>query len=389
MRRTLSILSMLLFLCVTAIVAPASAEKVARPITAWPFLVHEEDQDHAETDVFFSLYHYERKDTRSRYSFGYIIFSTEGDPAKEYRKTSVLWPISRYKREGERTFFHVIPLYWYKSTPEIRYNVFFPLFWAGRGEGYSYTHLWPLYSRLERGSYREYGTLYPLIRFGKDPEQDVELDQFLLYYHRRERDRSFTTAFPLYWSKTEGATKQRLLIPVYYHREDADSLQTLALPVLPYYHRKEPGRDTLHLWPLYSRLERGSYREYGALYPLIRFGKDEEQDVELDQFLLYYHRRERDRSFTTAFPLYWSKAEGATKQRLLIPVYYHREDADSLQTLALPVLPYYHHKEPDRDTLHLWPLYSRLERGSYREYGALYPLIRFGKDEEQDVELDQ
>ncbi len=49
----------------------------------------------------------------------------------------------------------------------------------------------------EQGSYREYGALYPLIRFGRDPEKDIELGQFLLYYHKREKDKSFTTVFPL------------------------------------------------------------------------------------------------------------------------------------------------------------------------------------------------
>ncbi len=377
---------LLLFIIVTFVLAIASgagAEEVSRPITAWPLLYHSEEQGRAETDALFSLYHYERRDSWTRYSFGYFIFATESDPAREFRKTSVLWPLGVYKREGEHSSSHLFPFYWQKSSPERSYSVFFPLYWAGEGKDYSYTHLWPLFSRQEEGSYREYGTLYPLIRVGRDPVKDIALAQFLLYYHKREQNNSFTTLFPLYGRKVEDEEKKTWLLPLYYSQSDADSLLTLA-PL--YYHRKEPGSDSLHLWPLFSREERGSYREYGALYPLIRVGRDPVKDIALAQFLLYYHKREQNNSFTAVFPLYGRKVEGQEKKTWLFPLYYSQSDADSLLTIA-PL--YFHHKDPGSESLHLWPLFSRREQGSYREYGALYPLIRFGRDREKDIELDQ
>jgi hypothetical protein len=110
----------------------ADAEEVSRPITAWPLLYHNVEQGRAETDALFSLYHYERKDSWTRYSFGYFIFATESDPAREFRKTSVLWPLGVYKREGERSSSHLFPVYWQKSTPERSYSVLLPFTGPGR-----------------------------------------------------------------------------------------------------------------------------------------------------------------------------------------------------------------------------------------------------------------
>ncbi|HEX9136528.1 MAG TPA: hypothetical protein VF905_06245, partial [Nitrospirota bacterium] len=210
----------------------------------------------------------------------------------------------------------------------------------------------------------------PLIRFGRDTEKEVELDQFLLYYHKHEQDRSFTTVFPLYGRKVEGQEKETWLLPLYYSRSDSDSLQTLALPVLPYYHRKEPDRDTLHLWPLYSRLERGSYREYGTLYPLIRFGRDEEKDVALDQFLLYYHKQEGANSFSTLFPLWFSSRKPHAEWNLVLPVYYARKTPDESIRFIAPL--YYSRETPEISVRTLVPLYFS-RRSPAEHFSYIFP----------------
>jgi hypothetical protein len=213
--------------------------------------------------------------------------------------------------------------------------------------------------------------LYPFIRFGRDPVQDVELDHFLIYYHKRERDRSITNVFPLYWSKAEGAKKRQLLIPVYYHREDEDSLFTFA-PL--YYHRKEPGTDTVYVWPFYRRHEEGTYLEHGVLYPFIRFGRDPVRDVELDHFLLYYHKRERTASFSTVFPLWWHKEDEYSRRDATILLHWYERDVNRDETnLSL-----------------LWLIPPKLSLFRYhREAGAshhrLFPLYSYSHDRERDA----
>jgi hypothetical protein len=330
----------------------AVAEEVSRPITAWPLLYHKVEPDQEETDALFSLYRYERKETLIRYSIGYFLFLTEGDPTKEYRKTSVLWPLSRYKREGERISSYVFPLYWHKRTPENSYRVLLPLYWAGSGKDYSFTHLWPLYSRVEQGTYREYGTLYPLIRFGRDPDKDLELEQFLLFYHTRERENSFTTIFPLYGRNVEGPEKTSWLIPFYYSQSGPDSLLTLA-PL--YYHRKHPGMDTLYFWPFYRLHEEGGYREQGVFWPLTRFGRDRERDLELDQFLLFYHKRTGADSFSAVFPIWFSSRQPGTEWDLLFPVYYHGETPDTSVTTLIPL--YHGTRSPEGSFRYVFPTY--------------------------------
>ncbi len=117
---------------ILAVASGAGAEEVSRPITAWPLLYHNEEQGRAETDALFSLYHYERKDSWTRYSFGYFIFATEGDPARDFRKTSVLWPLGVYKREGEHSSSHLFPFYWQKALPREVTAFFFRFTGQGR-----------------------------------------------------------------------------------------------------------------------------------------------------------------------------------------------------------------------------------------------------------------
>jgi hypothetical protein len=64
MRRAILALSMIL-LCVMAFVSPTFAEKVSRPITAWPFVLHSGDEDRAETDVLWPIFLRARKDPHS------------------------------------------------------------------------------------------------------------------------------------------------------------------------------------------------------------------------------------------------------------------------------------------------------------------------------------
>ncbi len=182
--------------------------------------------------------------------------------------------------------------------------------------------------------------LWPLIRFGRDPERDVTLDQFLLYYHKREKDRSFTTVFPLFWSTIAGEKKQQVLFPLYYHREDADSLLTLA-PL--YYHRKEPGSDSLYFWPFYRLYEKGSYREHGVFWPLdpLRTGPGKRPRARPVPALLSQtgtghthsplsslsgsHRENPGRNGTLLLPLYFGRKTPEESMRIVAPLYYQRE----------------------------------------------------------------
>jgi hypothetical protein len=381
----------------------------------FPVYYHRSDADSLLTLALPVLpYYHHREPDREKLSI-IPVYSMRRE--KTYTEHASFWPLIRFgrdpehdialdqfllyyhKREKDNSFATVFPLFW--STAEgakkqqllipLYYHhedadsllTLAPLYYHRREDGTNTLYFWPFYRWHEQGSYQEHAFLWPLIRFGRDPERDIELDQFLLYYHKRERANSFTTVFPLYGRKVEGPEKKTWLIPLYYSQRDADSLLTLA-PL--YYHRKEPGSDSLHLWPLFSRHEQGSYREYGTLYPLIRFGRDPEREIALEQFLLYYHKRERANSFTTVFPLYGRKVEGPEKKTWLIPLYYSQSDADSLLTLA-PL--YYHRREPGMNTLYVWPFYRWHEEGAYQEHAFLWPLIRFGRDPVQDVELDQ
>ncbi len=61
---------------------------------------------------------------------------------------------------------------------------------------------------MTRGTYTEYSTLWPLIRFGSDPEKDRSMAHVLLFYRARKGQTSDTLFFPL-WYHHGSPEKQR------------------------------------------------------------------------------------------------------------------------------------------------------------------------------------
>ena len=373
MRTKQGVLILFAILCVWQTVI-AAEEEVARPIPAWPLVWHRSDKDLVETDLLFSLIHYEREKNRSAFSFRPYLYWTEKDLDRDYYKVSALFRLFNYEREGARSSFYLAPLYWNWTDATTLHTInLIPPYYHYRTPGEDTMHAWPFYSRIEKGSYREWGGLYPLIRFGRDPQNNVELDQFLLYYRKQQQDRSFTTFFPVYFGRQEGRERSTWVLPLYYSRSDDTTLRTVNL-IPPYYHNKEPGEETLHVWPFYSEIEKGSYREYGFLYPLFRHGRDPEKQYEFDYYLLYYRKQEEGRTFTTFFPLWWHK------------------DAGTATTDAIPFLHWYEHdrESGSKDLSLFWIVPPQLSLFRYTREGTtvhhrFFPLYSYTSDEERHV----
>ncbi len=121
--------------------------------------------------------------------------------------TSVLFPLSRFARDGDEVSRWVLPFYW----------------WFDDGQGTSHKHIWPFYGRdTKPDGFTRTWTAAHLFFWGGTPD-DSERDLGLF--------------FPFgYWERTPAKTRHWAL-PLWYHRAAHDRAES----------------TTWVLWPLFSR----------------------------------------------------------------------------------------------------------------------------------------
>lgn len=365
--------------CWPWISVPAHGETTSRPITAWPLIYHQADRDHAETDILWPVLRYERDKTWTRYALRPFLFSTESDPEKDYRKTSVLWPLGIYNHRGPELSLHIFPVYWYGRSPLSRYTVVFPIYWDGEGKGYAYFHLWPLFGVDHLGEgFTQYSTIFPLFRYGRDPisgELDLHapwpifnihlkgdsLTHRLLPVYSFERDMNHSEGFvlPYFWRNTP-TLAVRGIFPLWYSFRGAGLKTDLVVPI--YFNRETP-RDRLRLiTPLYvSRWTPGT--SLSTLIPV------------------YLSYQRQDFGFKIGLPVYFSYLSGPFSFSSLFPLYYHSEDTQLQTSLTyyFPLYGIYQRGEAFSRHFILFPVFSKLEDEGLglRAWDVIWPLFHY------------
>jgi hypothetical protein len=382
----------------SALAGPAQAEEISRPITAWPILFHKADEHHAETDVLWPVYHFERNETWSKHSVGGILFTTQADPAKDFRKTSVLWPISTYERTGPKLWFHIFPLYWYKSEPGYRHNVIFPVYWDIERKDSSAFHVWPLFGVNRKGeTFAEYSTIYPFFRSGRDSasgEVDVHFPWPLINYHHKG-DYLSHRIIPLYWYEGSGETSQGFAT-LYFWKSSPDRT---ARGFFPLWYSSRAAEEKIDLvFPLYFNRETPGSR-LRLITPFIVSRKTAGESMHL-VFPLYYHSESPKTRTSMITPLFFTRRSGEGGFTMLLPVYFDYQTQNTGVTIGLPVyggyrsgtftfrtiFPVYYHSEDSAlrsEFTYYFPLYGSYRRGeTVSRHFVLFPLYSQLHDEE-------
>ena len=358
------VLVFLLVCCV--LVLPVRSEDQPYPISVWPFFYHEGNQDKGQTDVMWPFYRHEWKSPWERYAFRPLIFSTESDSSRDFRKTSVLWPLNRYEREGDRLDMNLM-LYWHGRDGSRAYTTVFPVYWEREGEDPTYLYLWPFYGKYCKGSYTEYSTCYPFFRYGSDP-QDEEIDVHLFWpimnYHRSP-GYLLHRVLPFYEYEKGPDVSGGFIFP-YYWRDAPDLHARGVIPL--WYSSREPDAKTDAVFPLYFNRETddGTLR---LLLPL--YGAWAERGASLQVILPVYYDYERDDfGLRSGFPVYWDYRDGPFSFTSIFPVYYRSRDA------GLP-----------SDFEYYFPVYGTYRIGdSYARHLLFMPLFSQYRDEALQVE---
>lgn len=203
-------------------------------------------------------------------------FLADDDPTGE--KTSVLWPLASFERDGDETKRWVFPFFWW--------------FDDGPTDGQeSHRHLWPLIGRDEDAGLVTWSTLWPLFSTGSNEDGSRSRTNFL---------------WPLGAARREGETATRWLFPLFYDRTtDGEAGRS---------------RRTWSLWPLFSReASVDGSSTWHSLFHLLRYEDDPAAGVS---------------EFSILGGFYRDRTEGAREIRSLAFLYGYEEDGDE-RTLRL------------------------------------------------------
>ena len=353
------------------------------PISAWPIVFHEEDKDKGQTDVIWPFYRHEWRGQWERYALRPLIFSTESDPSRDFRKTSVLWPLNNYLREGATLDMNIMP-YFHGRDANRTYTTLFPVYWQREGKDYNYLHVWPLFGVYNRDTYSNYSSLYPFFQYGLDPagdEVDVDLFWPVMNYHSRPGYISHRI-LPVYMYEKGNETSSGYVFPYYF----SDTPTFHARGIFPlWYSSRGPEQKTDVVFPVFFNKESAD-GGYSVFFPVYGHWYDKQSSIRM-VMPVYFDYQKPDFSMRVGFPIYWDYKEGDFSLTSLVPVYWDYRDGSYTVKSVLPL--YYHTHDTDlrSDFEYYFPVYGTYSIGdTYTRHLLFMPLYSQYRDEALKVE---
>ena len=292
-------------------------------------------------------------------------------------------------------------LYWWKRSPESKFDLVFPVAISKRSKESSFTWIAPLNfnwrNRDEssllsvpffyRKSKPEAGTLISWVGYASVEGQATKGSFWWLYWYGRSKSSSYDVLFPILWSFRSPKANTTILPPLFHFRSGDTTVGTFALLgwwasnsqkksswqlALPFYFRRstEDGAKTFHLWPVgtYRRDAQAGSRYLTLLVPPIFYWRDQTAATDLWLPLLYYRRHDiANDARTSILGLYYQRDDPAGATRALFPLFWYFRDAATGAT-AHSLLPFYFRRNsPDEKltaagVLPLWGYYRKFSR---------------------------
>ena len=271
--------------------------------------------------------------------------------------THALWPIFKFKRDGEDLDWRVWPLVGYKTDGDERYRYL----------------LWPLVHYWSDDTLEEsVRVAFPLYFSGRAPDENWDVLVPLFGRFSSDDDSSFFSL--IYNSRRDGDDFWRLLLPLYFQSRSGAE-QSFVTPIIG--RNWSPEHNTWSFVPLVSWFSaKGSQRDLWLLGPWahFRWGAVPSSHV----FPLYYYDGLEDVLLTPLFGM--KKSDGDGFFNLLGPLFtYCWGEANQWQWYGIwPFMSAY-----DQEDAHggwFWPLFSykRYHDEERRNGYALWPLIHYG-----------
>jgi len=312
----------------THLIVPALAEEEGTRFCQGFLYCKETKGDTSYTQAFLYLYSTEERGTYSRLTVR-PFYSRELDPARNYLRQSVLWPLGISELKGDASYFQILPFYWHADDPTGQYTVVIPVYFDYAKGDRRYTHFLPLYGHHQRGDYyhryfvlgplaiatydnqtnlKEWDVLFPLFHYDADLNSS-STRLFPIYFSGENRQDGswYRHLFPLYGRSVTPQTDLSYLFPLYGSFTDTatQELRTSAigLPPLPRVHLPALALYE-HVWTPTSVSDR--------LFPLYRYAHADTDNLsELDFMVLFQSRTGPTLTAHRLFPLYYYENDRA------------------------------------------------------------------------------
>ena len=279
----------------------------------------------------------------------------------------------------------LVPLLFWKRSPERSYTVLFPLIWQVRTPQKSALVVGPFFHTTEKIAQGEVSTtgLLPLFYVSRSPKSTFAIAPLFAYRSTPERktfwlgpyvehasglgtrEQTVTRAFlPLFFSYCGPGRRASVLFPLFMNVQDKDTTfrqiallyygvktpERTAHVLLPlFFHVRDRERTTTVLMPFFYSKNQKTEAVSAGLLPLFAFGKSKEttwattplgffyrdQKATRAAALLFYADIRKDREDFGIFPLWFYTRRDTAHAVFVLPFFYHSHDSARSKSLTV------------------------------------------------------
>jgi len=270
-----------------------------------------------KTDAFFPLLHYRRG----------------ARPGGSDETSFTLFPFVHYRRDANTSVI-ATPLYASARGPNRSGGFLGPYIWYDDKE-LSFRFIPFLHADITHHDTGERSRQYGLW-FQVDGPKHTARVLFPLFATYTDPDERGTWVLPSFFRmRRDNGDRVDALLPLYWRSQFGDRRTTV---VGPYYDRTAPGVHNFGVVPFFFHA-RNPERSVTVVPLLLSFLREEKGGENAWQWnLLYFHKHDRDSSLSTLFPVYWSFKRAGHETAVGFPFYWHVADAHENRswTLAFP-----------------------------------------------------
>jgi hypothetical protein len=381
------------------------------PLNAWPlFHYSQDDEDGSVTLSILGPIFYFHRSGNEKLEYGLRpLFYVHKDKKNDTDDVDFLYPIGKYKRDGEDKNLRIVPI-----IRDSRYELackrqrishdYFPIFWGRSEEGENYFGIFPIYGTVKNrfGKDDIFFLLWPFYSRTKEDEFVTNSLFWPVFSRTKGEDRWGVKIFPLWGHEEITGVKSETfyLFPLITFREkDLDTEAPITEKIfIPFYSvQKTPySKTTSVLWPLftYARDDRFNYRKYDIPWPIYRRTRSDTTDL-IQLFPFYQHEvttkgDEVDMGMYILYPIYKREHFASPKKTedtyrfMLVNKFNKTKITDGGDELWVYIFPLYNRRkyESGRDTssfLYPLPLY---DDGFKRNLLPLFELYSRNRDED-------
>ena len=335
-----------------------------------------------KTNIVFPLY-WETKDPSSKRN---IFFPLVWNFNNSEYHTFTFIPFTSFGKsaDGKSAYKAITPFYWDFKTEQGSGKFLFPLWWQNdrnvNGEFQSSSRVvllyWKYYDKvrkhqgvlplvwsLQNATNRSF-TFFPLFSMGVSKDSSTNyLAVTPLYWHFKNRERAFSTLFPIWWDRKDikgGNPKHfNLLLPLYFAKWDSIDSKKVLFPII---------------WSL-----KNTYYQSFTFVPLFSYGKSFGEEIHhLAITPLFWHFRNPEGYSATLIPLFWKSKYGdgdaAVRWNVIFPLYWSNRDINRNNKVLFPII--WSFNNPRYRTFTFAPLFSvGHSSDNTRRHTVITPLI--------------